>query len=98
MRHPRASNGNDDRDRLDRFHRMASALAGARRSRPAPPDPKGAGSAAPAGYAAGPDEHERVLMACLDIAFDGRGYVHGGFRYVRLADALVHARQARKPR
>ena len=41
-----------------------------------------------------PDHRERLMLA-FDIAFDGRQYVYGSYRYDRLADAVNYARLRR---
>lgn len=88
-----AATGHDDGHG---FEQMCNALAGARSSRPAPLEPAARPEPPPA--AAGPGPTERALMAAHGIAYDGRGYVLAGFRYARLADALLHARRSNAAR
>lgn len=80
-----------------RYEQMGDALAHARRTRPGANEGDDGGQPAPAPVGAPPTDAEQVLMASLGIQFDGRAYSFAGFRYHRLADAVLYARQADGP-
>ena len=80
-----------------RYEQMGDALAHARRTRPGANEGNDGGEPAPAPVCVPPTESEQVVMASLGIQFDGRAFSFAGFRYHRLADAVLYARRADGP-
>jgi hypothetical protein len=80
-----------------RYEQLGEALAHARQTRSGPDvgDDNGPSRQHPA--IVPPTDDEQVLMASLGIQFDGRAFHFAGYRYDRLADAVLYARQAVGP-
>lgn len=77
-----------------RYEQLGDALTHARQSRSGP-DEGNDGHPRPASVP--PTNSEQTLMASLGIQYDGRSFRFAGFRYDRLADAVLYARRAEGP-
>jgi hypothetical protein len=81
------------------FEQLGDALAHERQTRSGPDEGVGVDSAPSRQRPAivPPTDAEQMLMASLGIQFDGRTFRFAGYRYDRLADAVLYARQADGP-
>jgi hypothetical protein len=80
-----------------RYEQLGDALAHARQTRSGPEDEADNDSSRQRPAFVPPTDAEQVLMASLGIQFDGRAFRFAGFRYDRLADAVLYARRAEGP-
>ena len=80
-----------------RYEQLGDALAHARQTRSGPDEEADNDSSRQRPAFVPPTDAEQLLMASLGIQFDGRSFRFAGYRYDRLADAVLYARQAEGP-
>jgi hypothetical protein len=80
-----------------RYEQLGDALAHARQTRSGPDEDDGSGLSLQRPAFVPPTDAEQMLMASLGIQFDGRAFRFAGYRYDRLADAVLYARLAVGP-
>jgi hypothetical protein len=80
-----------------RYEQLGDALAHARQTRSGPDEEDSSDPSMQRPAFVPPTDAEQMLMASLGIQFDGRAFRFAGFRYDRLADAVLYARQAAGP-